>query len=171
MRKQAPLDTFDKYSDMSAVALGAIVTRGSPLLFPFLHWLTLLQACEHPDFTDFLKPFKDGWPIESILEQYYNNYRSNQSVKRKQAAEKEAIPDDEPNDNTWDNSEYENLEDANANSDNEGECESKEVSNADSDNEGALARRIQLNKRGHQVVGKTLFTTLIVHLLMHIRSL
>ena len=168
MRKQASLDTFDKYSDISAVALGAIVTRGGPLLFPFLHWLTLLQPCKH---LDFLKPFKDGWPIESILEQYYNNYRSNQSVKRKQAAEKKAIPDDEPNDNTWVNSEHENLEDANANSDNEGERESKEVSNADSDNEGALARRTQLNKRTHQVVGKPMFTTLIVYLLMHIRSL
>ena len=70
-----------------------------------------------------------------------------------------------------DNIEHEDLEDANANGNNEGECESKEVSNTDSNNEGTLARRTQLNKRTHRVVGEPLFTTLIVHLLMHICSL
>ena len=76
---------------------------GRSYTLSLLHWLTLLQACKHPDFTDFLKPFKDSWPVELILKQYYNNYRSNQSVKRKQAAEKEPTPDDEPVDNIWDN--------------------------------------------------------------------
>ena len=138
------------------MSLGAIVARGGPLLFPFLHWLILLQARKHLDFADFLKPFKDGWPAESILKQYYNNYRSNQSVKRKRAAElKKAIPNDEPNDNTWDHSEHEDLEYGNASSDNEGKCKGKEVNNADTNNEGAPVRRVQLNKRTHQVVGES----------------